>query len=675
MRVIDCIVTQHNLWFVLLAAITCAIGSAVTVRLWWQAKAETGRSRYDWCFLSGVVAGASIWATHFIAILGYQPSASVTFNPALTLASIGIAIAGSAIGFLVTLMSSRLTVRIAGGATIGLSVAAMHYVGMFAYRVDGIVSWDPLYLWLSLVAATSLSVLSILSLGLPRQMLRGQMPAVILMLAIVCLHFLGMAAFGVTPLSGISVGIDSDAFSAMALAVAFVAMLIVGTGISSFLIDDRARASSETRLHHMASHDALTGIANRQHFNATLALRCAALECGGTPFAVLAIDLDRFKPVNDSHGHQVGDEVLRRVAARLETALGGAGTIGRIGGDEFAALVDDVAQAEEVARRTVEILGRPFLVNGMIVDIGASVGIALAPRHATAPGDLLRDADVALYAAKEAGRAAFRMFEDAMVEEMQARIALEQDLRRAVAREEFRLFFQPQVDSRTGAFTGAEALLRWNHATRGMVSPAVFIPLAEQLGLIGRIGKWVLQTACEEAAGWEPHLTIAVNLSPMQLADPRLPRTVSQILQETGLPPARLELEITETALLGNDQQALASLGELRRMGVMISLDDFGTGYSSLSYLHRFPIDRIKIDRSFISGVATDPHSATIVRAIAHLGANLGLKITAEGIEDDGQRDFSTLYGCDNLQGFLFSKPLPAESLKSVLASRKPQAA
>lgn len=670
MRVIDCIFTEHNLWFVLLAAITCTVGSAVTVRLWRQARAATARSRYDWCFLGGVVAGSSIWATHFIAMLGYQPAATVTFDAVTTLASIAVAILGSGFGFFVTLLSTRLSVRIAGGATIGLSIAAMHYLGMFAYRVDGIVSWDPLYLWLSLLAASGISVLAVLALDKRDTILGGHLPAVLLMTSIVLLHFLGMTAFGVTPLSGVSSGVDSEAFSAMAIAVALVALLIVGTGVSSFLIDDRARVSSETALHHMASHDALTGMANRLHFHVTLAERCAALDLRQPEFAVLAIDLDRFKPVNDSHGHHVGDEVLRRVAHRLTTALDGAGLVGRLGGDEFAAIVDDASRAETVAARIVEILGRPFLVNGMIVDIGASVGIAVGPRDAAEPRDLLRNADVALYAAKEAGRATFRMFEGTMVEEMQARIALEQDLRRAVAREDFTLFFQPQVDSRTGAFTGAEALLRWDHTTRGMVSPATFIPLAEQLGLIGRIGKWVLTTACREAATWDPRLTIAVNLSPMQLADPRLPRTVSQVLAETGLPAERLELEITETALLANDEQALSTLSELRRMGVVISLDDFGTGYSSLSYLHRFPIDRIKIDRSFISGVATDKHSATIVRAIAHLGTNLGLKITAEGIEDGDQRDFSALYGCDNLQGYLFSRPLPAEKLPPAFAGR-----
>ena len=670
MPIVSCIVDDHNLWLVLLAAALCVLGSTATVRLWHQALGTKGRIRFDWFFLAGVTGGASIWATHFIAMLGYRPQAPVTFDAQLTIVSVVIAILGLAIGFALTSAKSIVVSRVVGGATIGLSIAAMHFLGMFAYRVDGIVAWSNFYIGLSIVFAIGFSILAtcLVTGGLGLCAHRSRPLAIAaLVVAIVTLHFTGMTAFHVTPMPGFSVGADSDAFNAMAMAVAVVALIIVFAGISSQVIDEKNRERSQEDLLHIATHDELTGLPNRRRFSEELDEQCRKLANGRHEFAVAMIDLDRFKPVNDTLGHSIGDKVLVRVGLRLKKAIRSGDLLARLGGDEFAIVAprstNETVALERLCERIVDVLSRPFVVDGHVVDLGASVGVAMAPRHGVTPDEVSQNADIALYAAKDKGRSRYQVYEPAMSSEILLRRSLERDLRKAVNREEFEVYYQAQIDAASGAYTGAEALIRWNHPEKGILAPAVFIPLAEELGLINAIGNWVLQKACADAVAWPAEMSVAVNLSPVQMMDRRLPRIVKNILTETGLSPSQLELEITETAIIGNDVQALIVLNEIRALGVAISLDDFGTGYSSLSYLHRFPIDRIKIDRSFIDRVPHDPDSMSIVQAITKLGASLGMKITAEGIENDAQKLFSRSEGCDQLQGYLISKPVPVADL------------
>ena len=670
MPIVSCIVDDHNLWLVLLAAALCVLGSTATVRLWRQALGTKGRIRFDWFFLAGVTGGASIWATHFIAMLGYRPQAPVTFDAQLTIISVVIAILGLAIGFALTSAKSIVVSRVVGGATIGLSIAAMHFLGMFAYRVDGVVAWSNFYIGLSIVFAIGFSILAtcLVTGGLGLSARRSRPLAIAaLVVAIVTLHFTGMTAFHVTPMPGFSVGADSDAFNAMAMAVAVVALIIVFAGISSQVIDEKNRERSQEDLLHIATHDELTGLPNRRRFSEELDEQCRKLASGRHEFAVVMIDLDRFKPVNDTLGHSIGDKVLVRVGLRLKKAIRSGDLLARLGGDEFAIVAprstNETVALERLCERIVDVLSRPFVVDGHVVDLGASLGVAMAPRHGVTPDEVSQNADIALYAAKDKGRSRYQVYEPAMSSEILLRRSLERDLRKAVNREEFKVYYQAQIDAASGAYTGAEALIRWNHPEKGILAPAVFIPLAEELGLINAIGNWVLQKACADAVAWPAEMSVAVNLSPVQMMDRRLPRIVKNILTETGLSPSRLELEITETAIIGNDVQALIVLNEIRALGVAISLDDFGTGYSSLSYLHRFPIDRIKIDRSFIDRVPHDPDSMSIVQAITKLGASLGMKITAEGIENDAQKLFSRSEGCDQLQGYLISKPVPVADL------------
>ncbi len=423
--------------------------------------------------------------------------------------------------------------------------------------------------------------------------------------------------------------------------------------------------------------DGLTGLADREAFGE--ALREAV--DGGEPRAVLALDLDRFKAVNDTLGHPVGDALLRTVADRLRGALRGGDLAARLGGDEFAVLLDAGGRraaggreaAEALAARLVDLLSRPYLLAGQVVLVGVSIGVALLPEDGDDAALLMRRADLALYAAKSAGRGRWRRFAPEQQERAEARRALERDLRRALPQRQFELFYQPQHDAGSGRLAGFEALLRWRHPQRGLVSPLDFVPLAEETGLIGAIGEWVLREACAEAARWPAPLTVAVNVAPRQIEDGELEGAVRDALSASGLDPARLEIEITESALLRNTDATLASLRAVQALGVQVSMDDFGTGYSSLTQLRSFPFDRIKIDRSFVSGAATGADDAAggagsaIVRAVAALGAELGMRTTAEGVETPEQMERVRAMGCTDVQGYLLGRPVPRDALDAII--------
>ncbi|BAU93001.1 diguanylate cyclase/phosphodiesterase [Methylorubrum populi] len=420
----------------------------------------------------------------------------------------------------------------------------------------------------------------------------------------------------------------------------------------------------------LARQEPLTGLCNRVGLHDRLDAALAEAGQTGTPLAVLMLDLDRFKAVNDTLGHPVGDALLRKVAERLRKATRGGDVVARLGGDEFAILQAGAEQpqaAEALARRLVDLVGRTYVVDGHMLNVGVSVGVAVAPVDGRDADDLLKHADLALYRAKAEGRGTYRFFEPAMNAQMQARRSLEIDLRRALALKQFDLAFQPQIRLETGEVTGFEALLRWNHPERGPVSPALFIPLAEEIGVITGIGEWALRAACREAASWTQPASIAVNLSPVQFRGGKLVETVMNVLAQTGLDPARLELEITEGALLENTDSVLDVLNGLRALGVKISMDDFGTGYSSLSYLQKFPFDKIKIDQSFVRGMEGNAECGAIVRAIARLGASLGMRTTAEGVETKSQLDAIRAEGCTEVQGYLTGRPMPAAQAAALL--------
>ena len=467
------------------------------------------------------------------------------------------------------------------------------------------------------------------------------------------------------------------------LAYALVALLVAAAATVWFLVTrnfqaaaansaslERRVAERTAEIRFLATHDVLTGLANRT--NLTDRLQDMLRGETQTRLALLALDLDNFKTINDTLGHPAGDEVLRTFAERLRHAIGEHDLAARFGGDEFVVLLADAgpAQAEAASRRLLELVSEPFELYGQPYYVGLSIGVTICPTDGEDSETLFRDADIALYRAKNDGRGTFRFFEAAMDASLRQRQTLEKELRRAVERQEFELHYQPLVDAGSEEVTGFEALVRWRHPERGLLPPSEFIPLAEDIGLINALGQWILWRACSDAASWPGDLKVAVNLSPEQFKQRTLAHAVVSALDQSGLSPNRLELEITESALLEYSAETLALLHQFRSLGVRIAMDDFGTGFSSLSYLRSFPFDRIKIDRSFVSEITESKDCRSIVSAVAALGHSLGMTTTAEGIETYDQLQMVKAEGCTDLQGYYFSEPLPGADVVTFLASK-----
>ena len=447
-------------------------------------------------------------------------------------------------------------------------------------------------------------------------------------------------------------------------------------GFRGFASDLTKMRQSEVELDRLARQDSLTGLPNREVLRRALDDALVSAARRKYRCSVFLLDLDRFKAVNDTLGHPAGDTLLRLVALRLREEVGDLGQVGRLGGDEFEIVLPAVSAKDELsqlAQGIIDSLSRPYSINGSAVSIGASVGIVTSDYDDRTSDDLMRDADLALYAAKAAGKGVFRFFAPEMHDAARQRSIMESDLRVALDKGQLRVVFQPSVDASSEKLTGFEALIRWDHPEHGPVSPALFIPLAEEIGLINEIGEWVLRTACTEAAKWPQQVSVAVNLSPIQFKAPTLPATVRAALSDAGLAAKRLELEITEGVLLNNDEQVHAMIDNLKKIGVKLALDDFGTGYSSLSYLLRVPFDKIKIDQSFVRG-ASDPKSrnASLIRAMVGLASDLEMQTTAEGVETQDELLLIRSLGCSLVQGYIFGKPMSADDALTFAAEAGP---
>jgi diguanylate cyclase (GGDEF)-like protein/PAS domain S-box-containing protein len=436
--------------------------------------------------------------------------------------------------------------------------------------------------------------------------------------------------------------------------------------------DVTERKQSEERIAHLAHYDALTDLPNREFFRQQIEQSLKQVR-RGEQLAVLYLDLDKFKSVNDTLGHQGGDELLKTVAERLRACLRETDIVARLGGDEFAIVqtaVTNPTDVTDLVKRIQDAIRAPCELSGHELTADTSIGIAMAPGDGTEPDQLLKNADLAMYGAKADGRGTYRFFEADMDARMKARRTLEFDLRQAVMCGEFELHYQPLVNIRENKIVGCEALLRWLHPTRGMVSPAEFISIAEETGIINQLGEWVLRTACAEAATWPDHLMVTVNVSPVQFKHDNLVQLVVSALAASRLPAERLELEITESVLLHDNETTLLMLHQLKQLGVRIAMDDFGTGYSSLNYLRRFPFDKIKIDRSFIKDVTEPDGSVAIVQAVVSIAESRNIVTTAEGVETQEQLDVLRTLGCTEMQGYLFSKPKPAAEIIRMLIPR-----
>jgi diguanylate cyclase (GGDEF)-like protein len=437
--------------------------------------------------------------------------------------------------------------------------------------------------------------------------------------------------------------------------------------------DVSRQKEAEAQIAHLAHHDALTDLPNRTLFHSQLE---HALRWRGRyeKIAVLFIDLDNFKNINDTLGHQIGDELLKTGAERLRLCVRETDAVARLGGDEFVIVqthLDDPADAAKLANRVREAILDSCEIADHNIIVDTSIGIAIAPMDGKEPAELIKNADLALYGAKASGRGTYRFFEQQMDALMMARHALELDLRKALVNGEFEVHFQPLVNLERDEITACEALLRWKHPVRGFVGPDKFIPLAEETGLITRIGDWVIRTACEQAAKWPPEITLAINISPVQFRGHNLLQVVSHALAASGLAPHRLELEITEAILLDQTEATLATLNKFHELGVRIAMDDFGTGYSSLSYLQKFPFDKIKIDGSFINNLSDKEESSAIIRAVTGLATSFHMVTTAEGVETEEQLEIVKRLGCTEMQGHLFSQACSAGAIEAMLAARK----
>lgn len=771
LKVYNCLVDAHDFRLVVLAALVCALSSFAAVTLLRHARSSDARTRRVWLAVSAIAIGFGIWSTHFIAMLSFAPGVPSGYNITLTLLSLVAAILLTGTGFAAAIGASSRFAPFVGGAIVAGGIASMHYTGMAAFEIAGIILWDSSLVTASIVLGAAFGAIA-LPVGLKSS---GEMKwkaggSVLLTLAICSHHFTAMGAVSIIPDSLINVppaavpagwlaaGVSVASFIIILLTFAGLALdlrerrraesesdrmrglanaaiegllvchdgLIVtcndsfarltGTsaarqisrplsecfpnsddmarlaaelnkpmestvrrvdgelipvelimreldygGVPHHVIavrDLRLRKKNEQRIRFLAHHDSLTGLANRAQFNERL--EQAIAETGkihGRRLAVLCLDLDRFKEVNDLFGHAAGDSVLRAVASRVSDVLDDNHMLARLGGDEFAVLMHDVGNPAAAGELAEKVLNALRASDEQYDRISSSVGIAIYPDDATDAETLLSYADTALYRAKSDGRDMYCFFEAKMGAEVRERRMLEHDLRHALPRGELRLAYQPQQHVVTGAVTGFEALLRWRHPVRGDVSPALFIPIAEESGSITEIGTFVLEEACREAATWKAPLMIAVNVSTIQLYNPDFVQELHEILLRTGLSPARLEIEITETALVRDFNRALMTLRRIKALGIQIAMDDFGTGYSSLSNLRAFPFDKIKIDGSFIKAVDHNAEAATIVRAVLGLGRGLALPVLAEGVETVRELEFLRNESCDQVQGFYVGRP------------------
>lgn len=673
---------SYSLTLVLGSLCIAILASYTALDLTGRIASARGRAVYLWMGGGAVAMGFGVWSMHFIGMLALSLPIELGYDVALTLWSLLVAVLSS--GFALWLVSQpRLSVLqlLFGALIMGAGISAMHYSGMAALRMQPGIEYDPVLFGLSLLIAVGASAAALsIAYRLRKQtsyvrLARGG-ASIIMGLAIVGMHYTGMAAANFS--EGSFCGAALEGFGGKGLdslvLVSSLAVLTIALLTSIFdarleartalLAESLAQANEE--LTHLALHDTLTGLPNRMLLADRISQAMAKVKEQGGCFSLMFIDLDGFKPVNDAFGHHLGDRLLREVALRLREQLRSQDTLARIGGDEFVLLVRLVEpdDAPQVAARQVSLLSKPFRIDEHDLQISASIGITLYPGNGETVEELLMNADAAMYHAKGAGKNGYSFFDASMNTNARKQLQLLQDLRQALDLQQFCLYYQPKFDASSGQAVGAEALLRWQHPTLGLLLPDAFIALAEKTGLIIPIGNWVLNEACRQMREWfdqgYSHWRMAVNLSALQFCHAGLVDNVAAALACHQLPANSLTLEITETTAMSDADASMAVLQQLSDMGVDLSIDDFGTGYSSLMYLKRLPANELKIDRGFVNDLEHDSDDAAIVSAIVALGQALGLRIVAEGVETDTQQRFLTTLGCDALQGYLLGHPQPA---------------
>ncbi|MGE8104711.1 putative bifunctional diguanylate cyclase/phosphodiesterase [Allorhizobium sp. NPDC080224] len=675
LAVLSCIAVDHDPVSLVAAVLICVLGSLLTMRLFSRVRSTRGPARASWIALTSIIGGSSIWTTHFVAMMGYEADALAGYEPTATLLSLVLAIVITGMGLFIAAVTTRSLLIEAGGAIVGAGIASMHYVGMSGYQVQADLHWNMNYVWASLVAAGLFGALATNRVARPVTRFCRYGGGVALVLAIASTHFIGMTALTVEPNFGASLPVNMLPESVMTVVLIFVTLLILAIGAMTYVIDRQSNRSAVERYRQLSLHDALTGLPNRMAFLERLGDLMDRPAARNDRIYIFSFDLDRFKEINDVHGHAAGDHVLRVVAERMSASLKPGEFVARIGGDEFIAVsprLFTAGAAESFARSIISELVSPIQWKGLTLSVGTSIGVTAFPDGAEDIDDLMAQADIAMYRAKSAGSNNVCFYDKSMDQAARERSALAMDMRAGFLRNEFQLYFQKQNDTQTGEVVGFEVLLRWFHPTRGMVPPSEFIPIAERTGFIGELGDWVLRQACLESVQWRNPLKIAVNVAPKQLANSALPERVREILDESGLDPARLELEITESGIIDDQQHALHIIRQLKAIGVNIAMDDYGTGYSSLSTLQLFPFDKIKIDRGFIDSVVENRQSAAIVRSTLILAQSLDIPVLAEGVENAAHLRFLQEEGCQQVQGFLYGKPQPLSELQDIVNPAQP---
>ncbi len=670
LNVIGCITQDHNYWLVALAAAICICGSMLTIRVFARLKDVPADRRLMNVFLAGVIGGATIWTTHFVAMVAYDPGVDHAYEPILTALSLFIAIAGVSLGLALASTTNRSHWVEAGGAVFGLTVATMHYVGMHAYQIPGRITWDNQLIATSILLGSIFGAIALNQAARPVSKYSLHFGVGAMAGAICLMHFTGMSAIKIDldPLVLVPPKMLSD--TTLIILVVAVMSLFLFVGLAAHLNEKIIEQNAGEACQHAKLHDPLTGLPNRSQLSRYLDRLCSTAQSdSNTRFAIVTIDLDRFKEINDMHGHAAGDATLEEISERLLGSISEGEFVARTGGDEFVAIKSDYTRLAEVSAFAERLLGRivePIMVGALDLSVGASIGIASYPEHGEDLKTLLSNSDLAMYRAKDSLLDTICFFDEVMDQENREKIALANDLRTALTAGHFELNYQQQNDVETREVVGFEALLRWNHPVRGRVPPADFIPIAEKTGLIRSIGRWVLATACKEAASWNRPYPISVNVTPQELVQPSFVENVANALSESGLEPSRLELEITEASIIDDQKNTLEVMRRLKELGIRIAMDDFGTGYSSLASLKSFPFDKIKIDRSFIDRVQNNPQSAAIVRSTLLLGEALEIPILAEGVETEDELGFLFKEHCSEVQGFLFGRPMSVEEVRSL---------
>jgi diguanylate cyclase (GGDEF)-like protein len=670
-RLLDCITQEHHFGLVAVAALICVIGSVISVHMSGRLTEWTGKRRLVQLPLAGLITGATIWSTHFIAMTAYEPGYEHGYEPILTGASLLVGVLGSFAANAGLAFARGAAAPVMAGAIFGMTVSAMHYTGMRAYLLPGTIQWNIGTVIVSVILGAGLGALSY---GLITRRMRGipgrAWPALAMVLAICLMHFTGMSAIEIRLDSSIEVPPKTISDNAMALLVFAVTAIILLIAMASASIEVNMEGETRHQLNHAATHDPLTGMPNRMWLTRKLdALKIRLDENETARAAIMTVDLNLFKEVNDVYGHAAGDAVLRQVALRLTEQEGEGECITRVGGDEFVAIKEGFRRIEEVqsfAERLHAAIVEPIDLDEVSLRVGASIGIATTLEDGRDPADLLHKSDVAMYRAKSEPDTPICQFNAEMDRRSREKTQMVHDLRQALQHDEFELVYQLQNALDTLAPVGFEVLLRWNHPLRGRVSPADFIPIAEETGLIRDIGRWVLREACREAAQWSRPYSVAVNVAPQQLVQPSFIEDVMDILMETGIDPARLELEITEASIIDDQAHTLKVMHKLKAIGIRIAMDDFGTGYSSLATLQAFPFDKIKIDRSFVQDVHKDAQRAAIVRSTLLLGAALDIPVLAEGVEVEDELSFLRGESCASVQGYYFGQPMSREDMRRI---------